>query len=112
VKSIVRTLALAGSLAACSTASVPPAAAQKPQPALAVAPLAGQRVPVLPLTLLTADPGVEATLPADRVARLAWADSIISDVLLERGPEVTWVLPPELRAAARRAPIASLVIPA
>jgi hypothetical protein len=106
VKNILRTLALAGSLAACSTATVPPAAAQKPAaaPALAVAPLAGQRVPVLPFTLLTADPAIEATLPAERVARLAWADSIMADVLMERGPEVTWVLPAELRATARRAP--------
>lgn len=106
MKSLIRSLALAASLAACSTASVPPVEAQKPAPApaLAVAPIAGQRVPVLPLTLLTADSAIEATLPPDRISRLAWADSIMAEVLMERGPEVTWVLPAELRATARRAP--------
>jgi hypothetical protein len=107
VTTIPKLLALLGPLAACSTATVPPAAAQQKvpsAPALAVAPLAGQRVPVLPFTLLTADASIEATLPVDRVARLAWADSIMAEVLLERGPEVSWVLPPELRATARRAP--------
>ena len=107
MKSSLRLLALLGSLAACSTATVPPAEAQQkpaPSPALAVAPLAGQRVPVLPFTLITVDPSIEASLPADRVARLGWADSIMADVLLERGPEVTWVFPDELRATARRAP--------
>ena len=90
MKIFLRTLMLVGSLAACSTATVPPAAAQQKAPsapALAVAPLAGQRVPVLPFTLITADPSIEATLPADRVVRLAWADSIMAEVLLERGGE-------------------------
>jgi hypothetical protein len=94
-------------LGACSTASVPPVEAQRdpePAPALAVAPLAGQRVPVLPFTLITVDTAIEDQLPADRVARMGWADSVLADVLLSRGPEVSWVLPPELRAAARRAP--------
>lgn len=98
---------MVGALAACSTASVPPATAQQKvpaAPALAVAPLAGQRVPVLPFTLITVDASIEAQLPADRVARLGWADSILADVLLSRGPEVSWVLPAELRASARRAP--------
>lgn len=107
MKILLRTLALLGSLAACSTAAVPPVEAQQkapPAPALAIAPLAGQRVPVLPLTLMTVDSSLEASLPADRVARLGWADSIMAEVLLERGPEVTWILPAELRATARRAP--------
>ncbi len=105
-----RPLVLLLALAACSTAAVPPAEAQReadeaaPTPALAVAPLAGQRVPVLPLTLLAADSPIDEQLAGDRVARLAWADSLIGDVLQSRGPEVTWVLPDELRAAARRAP--------
>lgn len=94
-------------LTACAAGSVPPATAQRevlPAPALAVAPLAGQRVPVLPITLVSVDDALGGQLPADRVARLAWADSILGDELLSRGPEVTWVMPPELRAAARRAP--------
>jgi hypothetical protein len=104
VKSTTLTLAVAA-LAACS-ANPRPAPAQRaaPAPALAVAPLAGQRVPVLPLTLITADGLAADALPAGREARLAWADSVVAEVLRERAPEVTWVLPPELRAAARRAP--------
>jgi hypothetical protein len=94
-------------LAACSTAAVPPVEAQReqsPAPALAVAPLAGQRVPVLPVTLLSVEPPIDEQLPGDRAERLEWADRIVADVLMSRGPEVTWVLPPELRAVARRAP--------
>ena len=107
VKSLLRLPFPVLLLAACSTAAVPPAAAQReaaPAPALAVAPLAGQRVPVLPITLVSAESPIDEQLPGDRLARLAWADSLLGDILLSRGPEVTWVLPPELRAAARRAP--------
>lgn len=103
----LRILALALLLAACSTGTVPPVVAQQkpaPAPALAVAPLAGQRVPVLPFTLITVDASIEDQLPADRVARLGWVDSLMADVLMSRGPEVSWVLPAELRASARRAP--------
>lgn len=94
--------ALLGS--ACATA--PATAQDQPEPAqgLALAPMAGQRVPVLPITLLVADAPADEFLPADRVARLHWADSLVAAVLLERGPEVTWVFPEELRRAARRAP--------
>lgn len=73
-------------------------------PALAVAPLAGQRVPVLPVTFLTADSPVDELLPGGRLAQLAWADSILGEGLQMRGPEVEWLLAPELRRAARRAP--------
>lgn len=97
-------ISLAVVLAACSTAAVPPAQAQRAAPPLAVAPLAGQRVPLLPLTLLSAEGVADPGLPEGRVERLAWADSIIALVFQERAPEVTWVLPPELRATARRAP--------
>lgn len=112
----LRPLSLLLVLAACSTAAVPPAGNQRetsdapPAPALAVAPLAGQRVPVLPLTLLSVDPPIDEQLAGDRIERLGWADSLIGDVLQSRGPEVTWVLPAELRAVARRAP-ATLVDP-
>lgn len=100
-----RSLLAAALLAACS-ATPPPAPAQRPAaaPALQVAPLAGQRVPVLPITLITADGLPDGTLPAGREARLHWADSLLGELLLERAPEVTWVLPAELRQAARRAP--------
>lgn len=68
--------------------------------------LAGKTVGVLPLTLLVADPTLESD-PAyanykERRSGLQRADSLISDALVGHGPEVHWVLPPELRKMARR----------
>jgi hypothetical protein len=91
-------------LLVCALLAAAPLAAQKDAPALAVAPLAGQPIPVLPLSYLSADTAVEELLPAGREAQLAWADSIIGEMLSRRGPEVEWVLPEALRAVARRAP--------
>ena len=74
-----------------------------PAIALATSGLAGQGVAVLPLTMLVSDtrvPGTSGTKA--RAALLTWADSLLGDVLSERAPEVTWVLPPELRKNARR----------
>lgn len=99
------TLALFAALgSACAPAAATAQDQPDPAPALALAPIAGQRVPVLPITLVVADAPADEFLPADRVARLHWADSLVADVLLSRGPEVTWVLPEELRRTARRAP--------
>jgi hypothetical protein len=78
-----------------------------PQPTapLPTAGMAAQPVDVLPLTLFAADEGLhwQAQL-ADRRTALTRADSIIGALLAARAPEVTWVLPNELRRAARRAP--------
>ena len=81
----------------------------KPAPAvqtLATAPLAGQSIAVLPITLVVADPTLESdTLYQhyrDRRAGLLRADSLVGAGLQARGPEVTWVLPPQLRKIARR----------
>jgi hypothetical protein len=68
--------------------------------------LAGKIVGVLPLTLLAADS--LQTDPVyveyrDRRGGLRRADSLISEALVGRGPEVHWILPPELRKMARRA---------
>jgi hypothetical protein len=41
---------------------------------------------------------------ADRTKLLAWADSIMGRALEDRAPEVKWILPPELRKEAIRAP--------
>lgn len=82
-----------------------PLAAQdhdRPAAALNVTPLAGQPIPVLPVTYLIADS--VAGVPASRLLALAWADSIVGETLLERGPEVRWVLPAALRRVAKRAP--------
>jgi hypothetical protein len=67
--------------------------------------LASVKVPVLPLTLLASDdslgwnPGF-----ADQRAALTRADSILGTLLRTRAPEVTWVVPEELRRQARRSP--------
>jgi hypothetical protein len=67
---------------------------------------AGKTVGVLPLTLIAADPALQSdTVYAsyrDRRIGLNRADSLISEALVGRGPEVGWVLPPELRKMARR----------
>lgn len=80
----------------------------KPSPLLnipmATPVLAGQRVAVLPLTLAVPDLALSRdTLLGSRARVLPWADSLIGEALLGRAPEVTWVVPAELRRAARRA---------
>jgi len=84
-----------------------PADSATPQPTapLPTAALAGQRVIVLPFTLVAAEDSLrwEAAL-ADRRAALARADSILGALLGARAPEISWVPPDELRRAARRAP--------
>jgi hypothetical protein len=78
-----------------------------PVPILPAQALAGKRVGVLPLTLLVADPTLQSdpvyTEYKDRRGGLRRADSLIGEALVGRGPEVHWVLPPELRKIARRA---------
>jgi hypothetical protein len=75
-------------------------------PQLPTQALAGQVVGVLPLTLVAADPALQSDTGysnyRDRRSALHRADSIISEALVGRGPEVNWVLPPELRKIARR----------
>jgi hypothetical protein len=83
----------------------------KPQPepevrTLATGPLAGQTIAVLPLTLVVADPAIESdSLYAryrERRTGLLHADSLISEEIRARSPEVNWVFPPQLRKIARR----------
>ncbi len=86
----------------------PKKAAEPPAPAptapLPLAGLAGQRVPLFPLTLVGAEDTLHwEALIADRRAALDKSDSIIGTLLGGRAPEVTWVGPAELRRAARRA---------
>lgn len=75
---------------------------------LDVTPLAGQQVAVLPLTYVIADPALETdSLWApwtDRRLALRRADSLVSGELEMRAPEVTWILPADLRKLYRRAP--------
>jgi hypothetical protein len=82
----------------------------QPLPAVRILPsgaLAGKRVGVLPLTLLVADPAIQSdpiySEYRNRRSGLDRADSLIGEALVGRGPEVHWILPPELRKMARRA---------
>lgn len=67
--------------------------------------LAGQTVPVIPLTMVVTTESL-ATQPAfsNRKQTLLWADSVLQNVLENRAPEVTWIFPPELRKMAKRSP--------
>jgi hypothetical protein len=93
-------------LLACSAQAQNPLPPLPPVRALATAALAGQTIAVLPITLLVADPALENdTVYAryrDRRAALLRADSLVGEGLRSRGPEVNWVLPPQLRKVARR----------
>ena len=77
----------------------------EPTAPLPTAGIAAQPVAVLPLTLIAAEDSLhwEAVL-GERRAALAKSDSIIGTLLKARAPEVTLMLPDELRRAARRAP--------
>lgn len=88
--------------------SAPPETA--PLPPVAVVPtgsLSGQVVAVLPLTLVAADPALHSdtayVVYRDRRSAVLRADSLLGEGLETRGPEVKWVLPPDLRRIARRA---------
>lgn len=88
--------------ASASAQGKPKPAKALPAPGLLLAPLAGQAIPVLPATYIVADSGIPG-LPAARLARLAWADSVLMEALEQRGPEATWTSPAEVRRVARRA---------
>jgi hypothetical protein len=80
----------------------PPAVPARP---LFTAPLAGEKIAVLPLTMIIAEPPLNASgVFLDRSKALHWADSSLSEALSGRAPDINWVLPEELRAIARRAP--------
>lgn len=102
-------LALLAAFALSSGACAATAQQAKPvkaaaAPSLLLGPLAGQAIPVLPITFLLSDSVSPQGLPADNAARLTWADSIVAATLQMRGPEVSWVLPAEIRRVAKRAP--------
>jgi len=76
-----------------------------PTAPLPTAGIAAQQVGITPLTLIVAEDSLhwQAVL-GERRAALAKGDSVIGTLLTTRAPEVTWLLPDELRRAARRAP--------
>jgi hypothetical protein len=93
-------------LAACSGTQ---STTEEPAPSRAVplptGGIAGEPVSVYPLTMLVTQEslGWERFVQPRREA-LDRADSLIAAFLTERAPEAVWVLPDELRTAARRAP--------
>ena len=65
--------------------------------------LAGQNVPVMPVTMITRDTTVsDSILFLARPAVMAWADSIISEALVLAAPEISWLYGAELSRVARR----------
>ena len=104
------TLLFALSAPSCGGAQQEPAAAaptNDPQVAiLSTSKLSGQTVAILPITLVVADPALQSdslySSYRDRRAALARADSLVTEALATRAPEVSWVPPRELRKMARR----------
>lgn len=93
-------------LAACSGARP---ATEEPAPTQAVplptGGIAGEPVSVYPLTMLITQESLGwGRYVQPRREALDRADSLIAAFLTERAPEAIWVLPDELRTAARRAP--------
>ena len=91
-----------------ATGATPAATPSTPEP-IAILPTArvsGQTVAILPITMVVADPKLQADTAyaayRDRRAALARADSLLSEGIVSRAPEVNWVTPNELRKMARR----------
>ncbi len=94
-------------LVACSLHAQDELKPLPPVPVLPVGMLSGQNIAVLPITLVVADPELETSTAyapyKEHRPALLRADSLIGEGLVSRGPEVHWVLPPEVRKVARRA---------
>jgi len=89
--------------AACGHGSQTPT--PEPTAPLPTVGIAAQQVGITPLTLIVAEDSLHwQALLGERRAALAKSDSVIGTLLTTRAPEVTWLLPDELRRAARRAP--------
>jgi hypothetical protein len=103
-------LRLVAALALVASTSAPAAAQrpEKPPRGLATDGLAGESVPLLPLTMAVANPDLRRDTMivalGDQRHLLRWADSVIGDEFRTRAPEVNWVLAPRLRQLARRNP--------
>ena len=98
-----RCAVVAGTLAGCGGKQH----VEEPAPTapLPTAGIAAQQVGITPLTLIVAEDSLHwQALLGERRAALAKSDSVIGTLLTTRAPEVTWLLPDELRRAARRAP--------
>jgi hypothetical protein len=97
------TLACGGKPA--NPAPQPGTPAREPVRPLITTTFAGQMIAVVPLTLVVSEEPLTSQAPlTDRARTLAWADSLLGSAVTGRSPEVKWVLPPDLRKMARRAP--------
>jgi hypothetical protein len=83
-----------------------PAPKDHPVTILPTSQISGQTVAILPITMVVADPALAADSAyaayRDHRAALAQADSVITEAIVSRAPEVSWVPPRELRKIARR----------
>lgn len=96
--------ALALSCGGSSKSSSEQAPIPAPTIPLPTAGLAGQRVSLYPLTLVIAEDSLGwHALLRDRRATLGRGDSLLAELLTTRAPEVSWILPADLRRSARRA---------
>jgi hypothetical protein len=107
----LRALPLLLVLAACGGKQTEPTPPPKKKPDVPAIPLptfslSGQPVSVVPLEMIVVASDTLDTLAImqDHEHALRWADSLIGVALLERAPEIKWVLAPELRKKALRAP--------
>jgi len=71
--------------------------------ALVTASIAGQTLALLPLTMVVVDPEAhDSALARDREALIKYGDSLVTEAMLARAPEIDWIPPAELRRIARR----------
>jgi hypothetical protein len=85
----------------------PPKSAVKMPPPAAINTqgIAGQVVGVLPATLVVARDSLAGRPPfTDRAASNHWVDSVMTEALMLRAPEVQWKSPAQMRSLARQAP--------
>ena len=89
-----------------TSATPSPPSTNQPILILPTARISGQTVAILPITLVVADPALQADSAyaayTDRRGALVRADSLVSEGIVSRAPEVNWVPPRELRKMARR----------
>lgn len=105
ISGLVSLLAALGCAGGSKPDPAPGPAVLPPAIPLSTTPFAGQSIAVTPLTLIVAADTLGKVPPlSQRAEALGWADSLIGEALSGRGPDVKWVLPPELRKVARRSP--------
>lgn len=102
-------LLLAGALIAAGCGSSTQQADEEPvEPVTAPLPVSGlasQKVALYPITMVVAERRLDwAEVLGTREEALQMADSMIAEFLIERVPEVDWVMPDDLRRLARQAP--------